>query len=295
MKKIIFFLIVLCANLNSFAQFTLEHTYDNTGWCSGSMVDVSLMYGKRQFYLVHLETDGDKYVKIDKMTQTINFYDLNHVLWKSINYSNVSIISPYPNNDKSQSSILYISQSLFNTDNKVEFMYTYSWYDGTNSTWHATTEIVNEDGAILFSRNAAPLVQPTFPMQYYSIYNTTNGTKMILSNENGTAEIFSLAGTFTAGIATNNILGNAAQMILFPNPSLGGNMITVNYQLPQETKTADLLIYDAQGKQVKTIKIGNAMNSIVLETSEFSKGMYFYTIQKENGEIIANQKSIVVE
>ena len=295
MKKALLFLIVLCICTHTFAQFTLEHTYNNTGWCKGSMSGANWIFGQHQFYLIHLEIDGDKYVEIDKGAQTIDFYDLSHTLWKSINYSGISIISPDPSGDKSECSILYISQSLFNTDTKVEFMYAYWWYKTTDSTWHAITQIVNEDGSILFSRDAAPLVQPAWHDQYYPIYNTTNGTKLILSNVNGTAEIFSLAGTFTSGIATNNILGNAAQMSLFPNPSTGGGMITINYTLPTETRTANLLVFDTQGRQVKSYKIGNGMSNILVNPAELSKGTYFYSIQTEEGKTIATQKSIVVQ
>ena len=279
------------------AQITLEHTYNNTGWCKGAIVwNNSVSYGQHQFYLVHLEIDGDKYVDIDKMAQTISFYDLSHTFWKSINYSSVPTnISPYSNNDKAECSILYISQSLFNTDPKIEFMYAYDWYNEPDSAWRATTQIVNEDGTILFSDSAAPLVQPAWADQYYPIYNTSEGTKMILSNVKGTAEVFSLAGHFTNSIAQNNILGNAAQMSLFPNPSSGGNMVTINYKLPEEIKTANLLVFDSQGKQVKSYKIGNGMSNILVNASEFSKGTYFYSIITNDGKVIASKKSIVIE
>jgi hypothetical protein len=295
MRKAIFFISIQLISINVFSQIVFENSYDNSGYFKLSTL-LNLNYGKYPLYLVHLEIDGDKYVKIDKEAQIIEFYNLNHTFWKSISYSNVSTnVSPDSNLDKLHSSILYISQNLFDLDSEIELMYTYSWYYTSDTSNKAITQIVNEDGSILFSRDAAPTILPTFHNQYYPIYNTSNGTKMILSNVDEIAEVFSLGGTFTAGIAANNILSNVAQMSLFPNPSVGGNMITLHYQLPQETKIANLLIHDVQGKQVKIIKIGNAMNSILLDTTELSKGMYFYTIQKEDGRIIANQKSIVVE
>lgn len=295
MKKFLSFIIVLFTSIQAFSQFTLEHTYNDAGWCAFANVNGTQTAGTKLFYLVHLEVSGDKYVKINQITQLIDFYNLDHTLWKSINYAGVSLVSPYPETEKQASSILYISEHLFDTDDEVEFMYTYGAYSSQNSTWYVTTQIVNEDGSILFSRNAAPFVKPSYPMQYYPIYNTSNGTKMILSNANGTAEVFSLAGTFTAGIATNNILNNAAEMSLFPNPSMEGNMITINYTLPSNTHTANLFVFDTQGRQVKSYKIGNGMNSILVNPSELSKGTYFYTIQAEDGKTIATQKSIIVQ
>lgn len=293
MKKIIFVMFVF-VSIRAFSQFTLQHTYPDAGHCAPSNVGGTNYYGQKSLYLVHLETSGDKYVKLNKMAQTIEFYSLDYTLWKSVNYSAVPTnVTTDPETDKSQASIIYISEHLFDTDDEIEFMYTFALY--YNNTWHATTQIVNEDGTILFSRDAAPLVQPSYPMQYYSIYNTTNGTVMILSNVNGTAEVFSLSGTFTSGIATNNILGNAAEMSLFPNPSMGGNMITINYTLPSDTHTANLLVFDTQGKQVKSYKIGNGMSSILVNPSELAKGTYYYSIQTEDGRSIATQKSIVVQ
>ncbi|MFY9308741.1 MAG: T9SS type A sorting domain-containing protein [Bacteroidia bacterium] len=293
-KKIILLIFVNCINFFIYSQISIENTYPNTGWCKGSIVNGNLMYGQRQLYLIHLETSGDKYVDINKMNQTIDFYNIDHTLWKSIDYSSVSIISPYPENQKSQCSILYISQLLFNTDENIEFLYTYSWYNGSDTTWHAITQIVSENGTMLFTRNAAPLIQPAWHAQYFPIYNTTEGTKMILSNESGTAEVFSLGGNFTPGISQNNIQ-NQLGMSLFPNPSAYAQMITINYQLPDQNKSAELIIFDALGKRIKTFTIGNGLNTILVDTIDLSSGMYFYTIKTENGEILANKKSILIK
>ena len=112
-------------SIQTYAQFILEHTYDSTGYFQRQNREQD--YGLQLFYLVNLEIDGDKYVQINKPAQTIKFYNLNHTIWKSISYSNVSTnIGPAPSNDKAESSILYITQSLFNTDAKIEFMYTCS-------------------------------------------------------------------------------------------------------------------------------------------------------------------------
>jgi hypothetical protein len=294
MKKSILFLIVQLISLEIFSQIALEHTYNNTGYyMPSSSVNGTAGNGLQKFYLVHLEIDGDKYVKIDKPAQTIDFYNLNHQLWKSINYSNVTTnIGPNSTYDKSGCSILYISQSLFDTDAEIEFMYTYWWGGSTDNP--AITQIVNENGSILFTDLGAPIVSPTFHNQFFPIYNTTNGTKMILSNVNGTAEVFSLGGNFTAGISQNNIVGNA-EMTLFPNPSTGGNMITINYKLPEENKTGNMIVFDSQGKQVKSYKIGNGMTDILINPAELSKGTYFYSIITDEGKVIATQKSILIE
>src|ERR1017187_9665452 len=83
MKK--YLLIALIAfGINAKAQITLEHTYNNVGYfVLSTIIPSEPAFGTHPFYLVHLEIDGDKYVSIDRTTQIINFYDLNHVLWKS--------------------------------------------------------------------------------------------------------------------------------------------------------------------------------------------------------------------
>ncbi|HKR06925.1 MAG TPA: hypothetical protein VJY62_19975, partial [Bacteroidia bacterium] len=240
--------------LNTHAQISLEHVYPNSGYFKVELTPgypSGNAFGCNYLYLVNLEIDGEKYVDIDKVSRHLYFYNLNHTLFKTIDYSNVyNSIGEYPYEDEIGSSVMYISQQLFDPDPAIEFLYTFNRYYYNTTSNRAITQIVKENGSILFSDSAAPLVKFNFHNQYYPIYNTVNGTKMILSNIDGTAEVFSLPGTFSTSIASNNIMGENAEMNLFPNPAINHGILTINYKLPDNIKTAVLIVTDAQGKQL---------------------------------------------
>lgn len=288
-------MLTLCLTIQNIkAQITLEHTYSNSGHFEGYLnTQGSSTFGSNLFYLIHLEVDGDKYIQINKQSQLINFYNLDHSLWKSIDYSNVQqIISAGEIYNLDQCSMLYFSQKLFDTDNEIEFLYTFSSYDWSVDTYYAITHIVNEDGTINFTRNASPAVQPTYHNQNYPIYNTAQGTKMILSNENGTAEVFSLGGTFTALIKENNPINNLSMMNIFPNPSISNQIITIEYTLPELVNSAIIKIVNSNGESVKEINISNQSNKTVFSNEGLSSGIYFYSIVSLDGNIIIGKTLI---
>jgi hypothetical protein len=296
MKKLLFSLVILLMSMQTYAQITLEHTYDSTGYFQPSDTGGNFCYGRQLFYLVNLEIDGDKYVQINKPSQTIKFYNLNHTLWKSISYSNVSTnITPFPGYDKINCSILYISQSLFNTDAKIEFMYTCSWYYPADTSNKAITQIVNEDDSILFSDAASPVVTPTWANQYYPIYNTSSGTKMILSNVMGKAEVYSLAGTLTDGIAETNKKLMAMQSSVsnaYPNPNTGSAKI--DYTLPPGVNEGEIVFYNLMGNEVKRFKVDRTFNTLLISTKDIAAGTYYYQLQTE-GEYSGGKKMVVIK
>jgi hypothetical protein len=282
MKKLLFFLVILLMSMPTYAQFTLEHTYDSTGYFQPSDTGGNICYGRQLFYLVNLEIDGDKYVQINKPLQTIRFYNLNHTLWKSISYSNVFTNLGPAGYDKTACSILYISQSLFNTDDKIEFLYTCNyWTTSISYPWRAITQIVNEDDSILFTDTAAaPIVDPTWANQYYPIYNTTNGTKMILSNVTGKAQVFSLAGTLTDGIAEANKKLMASQNSVsnpYPNPNNGSAKI--DYTLPPGINEGEIVFYNLMGNEIKRFKVDKTFNTLLISTKDIATGTYYYQLQ----------------
>ncbi len=298
MKTKLLILVLLFSSVkNVMGQITLEHTYPNSGYFLGSYIPpLGVLFGEHTFYLVHLETDSDKYVCVDRTTQTLTFYNLDHSFYKTINYSGVYTgIGPDQNYDLTGCDILYISQNLFNMDNKIEFLYTYLFYYSSCTCFRAITQIVNEDGVVLFSDSAAPIVKLNVHEQFYPIYNTKDGTKMILSNVDGSAEVFSLAGTFTNGIIKNNIISSSSDMSLFPNPAVNSSTITISYELPLGIKTALLIVTDGQGKEIRTYKIGTEMDRLIINSSEFPTGNYFYSIFSHDGTVLGTRKSIVVK
>lgn len=297
MKKLIVFLLAAVVVKAARAQITLEQTYPSNGYFN-SISTPNNYYGGKLFYLVKLETSGEKYVAVDLLNQSINFYNLNHSLYTTMSYSNITLLAP-PNvsvsSQKMNAQLLYISERLFDTDNQIELMYTYYYVGLPPGPSYVITQIVNQDGSIMFTANdEIPYVRPTYHNQYYPIYNTVNGTKMILSKTDGSAKVYSLGGTFTAMLTNNNISANDDLMSLAPNPSAKGGVITLNYDLPAEISTAVFTIYDNAGKEIKSYKIGNDMHQVLIEQGELPAGVYHYSLLS-GSKVIGSKKSVVIE
>lgn len=296
MKKIaIFFLITIAiSSKRCYSQITLEQTYPSAGWYNLKPTP-NAAFGAKLFYLVKLEISGEKYVSIDLIGQNVSFYNLNHSLYATMSYSNVTLLGGLlsPNDEKFSAGLLYFSELLFDTDNQIEMMYTQT--TSSSGTPLAITQIVNQDGSLLFTANGeAPIVKPTQHNQYYPIYNTANGTKMILSKTDGTAKVYALGGTFTAIIANNPVIGDNNTLSLSPNPLGKSAALTLKYNLPVGVNSADLHIFDTTGKEVRSYKVGSEMHEVLLEPGELPAGVYYYQLSS-GSKIIGTKTSIVID
>ncbi len=254
-------------------QITLENSYPGAG-CYSQMVNGDIF---NEMYVAHLEIDGDKYVHIDRNGKLLRFYNLNHTPFKTISYA----LAVPANSLTNIKTILYISQNLFDTDNEIEFMYC----DGNYNS--ATTQIVNEDGSIIFTaNNEAPIVFVTAPQSQLPIYNTTAGTKMILSQIGGAANarVYSLTGTLSA-VTVRNLADPRSESSLFPNPSQ--NKITVQNGHPINK----INIVDANGKIVMLLSADN-VNSVDIDVSTLTSGVYFVQVYDTKGVLMENRKII---
>jgi len=188
--KNIFFIVFFAFIINAKAQITLEQTYASAAFNT-------TISQRNQLYNVNLEVDGKKFVFVDRTNKNVNVYNLNHNLWKTISFTNATDLSSSVN----AQTIIYISQHLFDTDDEIEFLYI-----DTGGPGSTVTQVVNEDGSILFTAtNQGPFVFPTAPQLQVPIFNSDNGTKLILSGggTDGNAYVYSLGGALTTEIAGN--------------------------------------------------------------------------------------------
>jgi len=282
MKKIL--LIALIAlGISAKAQITLEHDYD-----SASTITHGVDHSVNQLMVVNFEVSGYCYVKINRWAKSIEIYSLNHSLLKTIDCSGL------PLNQGLLGNFIYFSEQLFNMDSKIEFLYGFVDGSGTSDTYY--TGIYNEDGDLLFSDTAGvPIVMANIPQQQYPIYNTSNGTKMILSYSNGHAKVFSLPGTLTTGIQEGNAQLVQAQggqfSNLFPNPNSG--TVTLQYELPKGETEGEIILYNQQGTEVKRYKVDNTFNDVILDNTQLTAGTYFYQLLTSEG-IVGVKKMIVI-
>jgi hypothetical protein len=132
MKKYLLIALIAFAVIAK-AQVALEHTYDS----AGSFIAYP---SQAQLYIIKLEVDSEKYVFVDRINKAVKLYNLNHTPWKVISFAGTIDLDPNSNAQE----IMYISQHLFNTDDKIEFLYA----DINANTPDCVTQIINEDGNI---------------------------------------------------------------------------------------------------------------------------------------------------
>jgi hypothetical protein len=270
------------------AQITFEHDYDSASTvCHGSpCIDDQLM-------IINFEVSGDRYVKINRDGKYISVYDLNHTLVKKIDCSGLPMIGI---NGFFMGYILYLSENLFSTDSKIAFMYGFEDQNATPTTYY--TGIYNEDGALLFSDTAGvPIVDVNIPQQQFPIYNTPNGTKMILSYTNGHAKVFSLPGSLTSCCNTENIISLAEQRRssvsnAYPNPT---NISTrIDYELPNGINEGEIVFYNLMGTEIKRFKVDRTFSTLLVSTKELAAGTYYYQLQT-TGDSSGGKKMVVIK
>jgi hypothetical protein len=232
-----------------------------------------------QLLIINFESSGPHYVKVNRCGAVINVFDLNHNLTKNISLANLPL-----DNSGQFGDILYLSENLFNVDNKIEFMYCIN---------NNLTQVYNEDGTLLFNDNSAPLIRINIPTQQLPIYNTPNGTKMILSCTNGQAKVFGLGGALSTAIhnATENVLnGKSYNSIPFPNPA--NQAVTIKFKLPNHVEQAELIIHSMTGVEIKRFTVYRNENEKQISTEELTPGIYYYGFEVEN--VITQGNKIVI-
>lgn len=254
-------LMLLCFGAR--AQITLEYTFDSASTCPSQGLGAQLM-------LIKFEESGDKYIRINYDNMSICVYNMNHTLEKRVSFADLPC--------GIHGNILYLSENLFNTDSKMEFM-----YSGSAGGGGVYTGIYNEDGEMLFSEPGAPLIKTNTPLQQYPVYNTDNGTKMILSYPSGEAKVFNLPGTLNAGISkyNNELINQYKISAAYPNPAPGYTKI--EYNLPEGTGHGEIVLYDLSGKEIKRFSIDSNSNTLEITGNEIPAGTYYYNLQVNFG------------
>jgi hypothetical protein len=259
MKKTILFFAFLVLMMNARAQIYLEKTYPaSTG-------------------LTELSISGYKYFLMDVVNNQCKLFNLDHSAWKTINLSIPAGMYLYD--------IKYVSETLFNTDNKVELAYIYYSYDTTLLYYTYYTKVINENGLELLSIPGCAYLEVKTP--------GTNGTKMlayvydysiILWTLN--TLVYSLPGSLPAGgIDAENVPVKKP----FPNPASA--MVTIPYELPNGVNTADIRLLNVSGQVVKSYIVDRTFRELIVQTADLPKGVYIYQVKTNQG-IISSGKII---
>lgn len=247
MQNIITLITCLFLSITSSAQISLEHSYSNTNFIE----------------VTKLEDYGYVYYGIDQNTGDLMIYDANHSLLKDI-----PITTPTGYNQANYGGGA-LSQYLFNNDNKIEFIVT--WTNYVNNNFTSTTRIIDEDGNVVFeipSCNGTYIVKVDQAWKLVAYITGANGDLM-------RNDVYSLSGQYTAGIKAAEGMQQTTTEF-FPNPI--NVFATLRYSLPTGVRKGELNIYNEQGQNVRSYKITNDFNDVKIEKGQLPAGIYTYQI-----------------
>jgi hypothetical protein len=217
-------------------------------------------------------------------TRKIQLLNLDYTLFVEIDCS----LFPNATPTHPHFSALYFSQYLFDDDDGVEFLFSY-----TGSPYPSYTGVYNTDGSLLAAFPGSSVnngLASVYQHDPSPIKNTANGAIMQLIYP-GEIKFYSLPGTLydpccnsdNPGIPTHNpsVLPVRGMSNAFPNPTYGA--VTIDYELPAGITSADLLIVNSAGQTVKSYKISSVINRVNLDLSNLAPGNYFYQIETNSG------------
>lgn len=255
MKKLTLIGATILSSLIGNAQFVLENTY------SGNNLNENMNFGS-----VKLSDTLTKYYLVDRINSQLKLYHLDHSIFKTIAIPT----QPEPN----QYNVIYISQTLFDNDSKIEYMIDYWEFQ------NESVQIYNEDGTQLFFEDSSKAASLNDNV-YNSIINTENGTKMTIHLNNGSVKVYSLPGNYAG---KTELVGKTGQLnISFPYPNPSNSYTRIDYQLPEGTMEGEIILYDIQGKEIKRYKIDRTFNHLRISTADLPSGTYYYNLQTLQG------------
>ena len=265
MKQILLTLTLLFSFLAGYSQVTLQKTYSYSTT------------------VVKLETLGYKYFLMDVPNSQVRIYNMDHSIYKTIN---CTVPNGYYLSD-----VKFVSQNLFNTDAQIELAYTYYKYVSTTSSYYYIygSKIISESGNILQSIDGA---------QYIFINKTGESEYKLfaycfdysVSPEKVWTNIYSLGGTLVSAL---DISGKQSDSFLNAYPNPASETIRIAYELPENTKNANLFLVDANGHSVKNYQIDNHIDNLALNVNDLSSGVYQYYI--EYGNTRTETKKIIIQ
>lgn len=220
------------------AQITSEQNYD-----------AKILGGK-------LSTGEVKFAGFFALTATtgqVRIYNNDYSLYKQVG---VTLPSGYK-----VENMTYLSDKLFNINSAVEVVL--NIFDPQSG--NQAVRIVDENGAVLLARDA---------YSYPSIYNTPNGTKMVLySSVDNKSTIYALGGMLLASAVPSQ--GKVAEALPYPNPT------TSDIKLPYTVspgKVEELVVRAATGQQVRSYQVDGKFDHVLFSTQDLAPGVYFYTV-----------------
>lgn len=260
-----------------------------------SLVKAQINYSGTLSHVTHFgKFDcGYKFVFIDYAALTIDIYNVNQSLYKTI------AIPPHPS--ATSMGVQFLTDKLFDLDTSFEYVL----FTNSGTLTSQKVEIYNESGALLFSRDSASIsdngLAPYALNSYQYIYFNGIKTEMrlIIYRVPNVYERYDLPGHLPCSECSQGIVSGFAEdskvpdksATFYPNPA--SQYLKLKYVLPLGAKKAFIKVYDMQGKLVQDMEVTNSFDNILLP-SDYNNGLYLYSLIVD-GVVIKNEKLVLLK
>jgi hypothetical protein len=254
MKKLTLIAILLLSITGTYAQLTLEHSYNYSA------------------AVVKFETLGYKYYLMDVPNSQCRIYNTDHSLFRTI-HCNVPANSYLAD-------IQLLSEKLFDHDEGIELLYTWYRYVPTTDSYYYIygSSIIHEDGSPLINIEGA---------RFFLLDKTDEKTWKLFAYcydysvwpEKVWTSIYSLPGTPVVSAFTTNAAGGIS-VGAFPNPA--ENSLKVTYQLPEGASEGILYFFCNDGKLAGQFRVDTHTDHLLLDVSGYKSGVYHYFAESGN-------------
>ena len=222
--------------------------------------------------LTELAVSGYKYYLMDVINNECKIYNTDHSVWKTILLDVPDGMYLYD--------VRYVSETLFNTDSKVELAYICYSYDTALYYYTYYGRIIDETGTELLTMPGCA---------YLEVKNSGSGGVKMLSyvydysilNWTVNTLVYSLPGTLPSDISIP--VGGLPARKPFPNPAR--ESVTIPYTLPDGVDEAEIQLFDGTGQMLRNYRVDRTFNQLFLAKSGLSNGIYFYRVCVSKGMV----------
>ncbi len=225
--------------IKSQAQIVLEHTF------TSATANV----------IPFVTSNGIQYLSYDKNTHSVTLYNTDYSVYKSVAIDYMPDHLP---------SFACMSDKLFNTDSKIEFIAIVG--DGfTNNSM----KLYSEEGSVIknFGNKYYAHTISAYGVTKLRVYNFTYDANY--NPISYTDEIYSVPGSAT--VQVNDM--TFPEHLPFPNPA--NQTISLPYTL-EPNQHSELNIYNLKGQLLDKKHIDSNFNNILLNVEGYQPGIYIY-------------------
>jgi hypothetical protein len=218
-----------------------------------------------------LSYDGYGSVSFDILNSDFTIYktiEIDTLGWSALGYS---------------MEVAFISKHFFNSDNKIEFVYSVFAFNNAPNQF-VKTVIIDEDGNQLQEITGMYLDGSDMFEANGKTYIAleSNDNKLSIYEAGGVMPCLSICSS-TGSTASKKAPEKVYDINLYPNPTASTITLAINTD-----KTNMLVhIYSMDGKLVKSASVVNGNN--LIDTSALSAGTYIYNVQTDTEVIHASQ------